>query len=81
VMTAFPALGWQHAEHAGGAMVVKPGKSFASAGLAPGAIIVAAAGQPITDAPSLEKAWAKGSDDLELSVVTSGKPSTVRVER
>jgi hypothetical protein len=55
MMTAFPGLAWQYASFNGGALVVKPAKWLAAAGIASRHVIEAIGDQKLGDAPSLVK--------------------------
>jgi hypothetical protein len=54
-VTAFPGLAWEYPDFTGGAMITQVGKAIAPSGLTPGAIVTAANGQPVVDAPSFAK--------------------------
>jgi hypothetical protein len=77
VLTAFPALAWQHADFAGGALITKVGRPLAGSGIAPQAIVTAIGDQRVSDATvfvrRLEEAM-RAPGPLKLSVKTGDAP-------
>ncbi|MEO7731998.1 MAG: PDZ domain-containing protein [Kofleriaceae bacterium] len=70
VMTAFPALAWQDATFAGGAMVSKVGRAFGDAGIAPQSVVTAVDDARVTDAAGLRRRIedGKAADHVTLMV-------------
>jgi hypothetical protein len=81
VMTAFPALAWQDASFAGGAIVTKVGRAFADAGIAAQSVVTAVDDAHVTDAAGLRRHLedAKAADHVTLTV-KSGNAAARAVE-
>ncbi|HEY4056569.1 MAG TPA: S1C family serine protease, partial [Kofleriaceae bacterium] len=79
LVTAFPGLGWESPEFATGAIVVKPGRQLARAGVKAETVVVAIDDQPVTDALQLSRALEaadKAHTELHLKIAAPGVPTT-----
>lgn len=83
VMTAFPALAWQHPSFAGGALLTKVSPELAAAGVAPLDVITAVGDQRVTDSASLAKQIdASTTGEIKLTVVKAdAQPRVVLVKK
>ena len=71
LVTAFPALAWEHVDYSGGALVTKAGRSFAEAKVASGDLVTAVGDQRLVDAPALSRAFETATErKVTLSVKT-----------
>lgn len=78
VMTAFPALAWQHADFTGGAMLTKLGRPLAGPDLTAPSVVSAVGEQRVVDAPGFARRveeWKQGSGDLKLTVKAGDAPA------
>jgi hypothetical protein len=83
VMTAFPAMAWQHAEFTGGVLLTKVARPFNSAGIAPQSVVMAAGEQRIADATSFARRieeWRQGTGALQLMVKPPGDAPASLIE-
>jgi hypothetical protein len=83
VMTAFPAMAWQHADFTGGALLTKVASPFTSAGIAAQSVVMAAGEQRIADATSFARRieeWRQGTGALQLTVKPPGEAPASVVE-
>jgi hypothetical protein len=83
-MTAFPALAWQDAAFAGGAMLTKVGRALGEAGVAPQSVVTAVGQVRVTDAPSLRRRLEDDAapERIALTVKTGDAPArTVEIRR
>ncbi|MDB4953100.1 MAG: uncharacterized protein JWO36_669 [Myxococcales bacterium] len=79
-MTGFPALAWEQADYAGGAMFTKVAKPFATAGLKPQNVVVAVGEMRVSDANDFAKRVEeamKTPGDLALTVKTGSDAGQV----
>ena len=84
-MTAFPAVGWQHSEFTGGALLAKLGHLLEGSGIAAQSVVTMVGDQRVNDAASFAKRieeWKQGSGDLKLTVKgTDGPARAVTIPR
>ncbi len=78
-VTVFPELGWQYPDLPGGAVIVKAGKEFAEASIAPLAIVTTSGGKPVADAEELAHEVRDTHETLMLDVKSGDGPAK-RVE-
>lgn len=83
VVTAFPAMAWELADHSGGALVTKVGRNFAEAKVAIGDLITAVGDQPVANAPALSRVFEAATErKLPVTVKTGADaPRVVEVRR
>lgn len=74
-ITVFPALGWHFPDLSGGAVIVKAGKDFAEAKIAPLSIVATSSGKPITDAAVLAHEVQDAHAPLMLEVKSGDSPT------
>lgn len=84
-VTAFPGLAWKSPDFPGGAMLTKVGNPLAGAGVAAQDVVLAAAGQTVSDAATLAKHvddWKHGTGSLKLTVKTGdAAPRDVEIKK
>jgi hypothetical protein len=85
VMTAFPALAWQHSDFTGGALLAKLGHSLDGSGIAAQGVVTAVGDQRVNDAPAFAKRieeWKQAAGDLKLTVkATDGPARAITIPR